>query len=129
MTVRVDLPLLLASARVVVGVVLIAAPTVVLPRDDAANGTNALLMRTIGIRDLVLGSGAVVARTAGSRDDFRRWAAAGLASDTGDLLAGIGGAHLVGRAGAIKAVAVVAPWVGVGAAGLWQKRRGVSPDR
>ncbi|MFC0446845.1 hypothetical protein [Rhodococcus jostii] len=118
MTVRVDISLLLASARIGVGVLLVAAPTVVLPREAAGNGTNALLMRTVGIRDLVLGGGAVVARTRGRRDEFRRWASAGLASDTGDLLAGICSARLVGRSGAIKAVAVVAPWVAAGVAGL-----------
>ncbi|TQC43487.1 hypothetical protein EEB14_42695 [Rhodococcus sp. WS4] len=118
MTVRVDISLLLASARIGVGVLLVAAPTVVLPREAARNGTNALLMRTVGIRDLVLGGGAVAARARGRRDEFRRWASAGLASDTGDLLAGICSARQVGRSGAIKAVAVVAPWVAAGVAGL-----------
>jgi hypothetical protein len=118
MTARVDISLLLASARIGVGVLLIAAPTVVLPREDAGNGTNALLMRTVGVRDLVLGGGAVLARMRGRRDEFRRWAGAGLASDTGDLLVGICSARLIGRSGAIKAVAVVAPWVAAGAADL-----------
>ncbi|KXF49422.1 hypothetical protein AXA44_24630 [Rhodococcus sp. SC4] len=118
MTARFDISLLLASARIGVGVLLIAAPTVALPTADAGNGTNALLMRTVGVRDLVLGGGAVLARTRGRRAEFRRWAAAGLASDTGDLLVGIRSARLVGRSGAIKAVAVVVPWVAAGAAGL-----------
>ncbi|AII04018.1 hypothetical protein C8E05_0713 [Rhodococcus wratislaviensis] len=117
MVARVDVSLLLASARIGVGVLLIAAPTVVLPREDAGNGTNAVLMRTVGVRDLVLGGGAVLAWTRGRPDEFRRWASAGLASDTGDLLVGICGARLVGRSGAIKAVAVVAPWVAAGAVG------------
>ncbi|GAF42997.1 MULTISPECIES: hypothetical protein [Rhodococcus] len=120
MIARVDVSLLLASARIGVGVLLIAAPTVVLPREDAGNGTNAVLMRTVGVRDLVLGGGAVWTR--GRRDEFRRWAAAGLASDTGDLLVGICSARLIGRSGAIKAVAVVAPWVAAGAAGLVRGR-------
>ena len=115
MVARVDVSLLLASARIDVGVLLVAAPTVVLPREDAGNGTNAVLMRTVGV--LVLGGGAVLARTRGRPDEFRRWASAGLASDTGDLLVGICGARLVGRSGAIKAVAVVAPWVAAGAVG------------
>ncbi|WP_240963338.1 hypothetical protein [Antrihabitans stalactiti] len=49
-----------------------------------------------------------------------------VASDSGDLLVGIGSAHLVGRAGAIKAVAVVAPWVAAGVAGL-ARRDGTTP--
>jgi hypothetical protein len=117
MTSRIDLSLVLAYARVGVGVLLTAAPTAALPREDATNGTNALLMRTIGVRDLVLGGGAVIARARGRRDEFGRWAVAGLVSDSGDLLAGLGGVRLVGRAGAIKAVAVVAPWVAAGAVG------------
>ncbi|MFC9840373.1 hypothetical protein ACFVKB_42395 [Rhodococcus sp. NPDC127530] len=122
MTGRIDISLVLASARVGVGVLLIAAPTVVLPRKDAANGTNALLLRTVGVRDLVLGGGAVLARTRGRREEFRRWASAGLASDAGDLLAGICSARLVGRSGAIKAVAVVVPWVAAGAADFVRTR-------
>jgi hypothetical protein len=119
---RADLPLVLASARVAVGVLLMAAPELPLPRDDTPNGTSAFLMRTIGIRDLVLGGGAVVAVMRGRRDEFARWAAAGLASDAGDLIAGLGSAKMLGRGGSAKAVAVVAPWVFAGAVGLGRRR-------
>jgi hypothetical protein len=118
-----ELPLVLASARVAVGVVLTAAPTLPLPRADAESGTSAFLMRTIGIRDLVLGGGAVLARVRGRHAEFDRWAAAGLASDAGDLIAGLGSTKMLGTAGAAKAVAVVAPWVFAGAVGLGRRRR------
>jgi hypothetical protein len=117
MSSRPDLPLVLAGGRVVVGVVLTAVPAAALPAGDTANGTSTFLMRTIGIRDLVLGGGALVARAAGRRPEFDRWTLAGLASDAGDLIAGLTGSRMLGRGGAAKAVAVVVPWVAAGVVG------------
>jgi hypothetical protein len=117
------LALVLAAARFGVGIVLVTWPDRPLPPDERANGTSAFLMRTIGIRDLVLGGGALTAWLR-NPDDFRRWAVAGAASDTADLVAGLTGTRLLGRSGATKSVAVVAPWV---AAGVVALRRAPKP--
>jgi 2-methylisocitrate lyase-like PEP mutase family enzyme len=114
---RRQLPLVLSVARLGVGVALTAWPERLLRNDDAANGTSAFLLRTIGIRDLVLGGGAVFAWSRG-RDDFRRWALAGTVSDIADLVAALTGTRLLGRGGAAQAAAIVAPWVAAGVAGL-----------
>jgi hypothetical protein len=114
---RQRIPLVMAAARLGVGVALITWPDRVLPKDETANGTSAFLMRTIGIRDLVLGGGALAAWF-GNRDDFGRWAIAGTASDAADLVAGLTGSRLLGKLGAARSVVVVAPWVAAGVAGL-----------
>ncbi len=56
-----------------------------------------LLMRTIGIRDLVLGAGTVVASRRGGADDLRRWTSVGLASDSLDVVASLGSIRAIGR--------------------------------
>jgi hypothetical protein len=118
---RQRIPFAMSAARFGVGIALVAWPDRVLPKDDKANGTSAFLMRTIGIRDLVLGGGALVAWFR-NRNDFRRWAIAGTASDTADLVAGLSSSAMLGRSGAARSVAVVAPWVAAGVAGLAAKR-------
>ena len=61
------------------------------------SGTEALLMRTIGVRDLVLGSGACVAWASGGEGELRRWASMGLLSDGADLVTGLRSKPLVGE--------------------------------
>jgi hypothetical protein len=75
--------------RAAVGVALLAAPAVPMRISGRTEPTAAavLLMRTIGIRDLVLGLGTVAAsRSSATRPDdladVRRWTAAALASDS-----------------------------------------------
>ena len=80
-------------------------------------GTETLLMQTIGIRDVVLGSGACQALLRGG-GEFRGWAAAGLISDSADLLLGLRSRPLVGTKSALIATLAPVPFVGAGVAGF-----------
>jgi hypothetical protein len=110
---------LVAAARCAVGAAMILAPGRFFRPDS---GTETLLMRTIGIRDLVLGSGACVAWARGSHKEFRRWATVGLLSDSADIVTGIGSRTSLGsRSTAIAALSPV-PFVAAGIAGLVRGR-------
>jgi hypothetical protein len=80
------------------------------------SGTETLLMQTIGIRDLVLGSGACAAWVRGR--DFRGWATAGLISDSADLLLGLRSRPLVGTRSALIATVAPVPFVGAAVVGF-----------
>ncbi len=56
-----------------------------------------LLMRTIGVRDLVLGLGTVSAARAGSGRDARRWTSVGLASDSLDVVVSLASLPAIGK--------------------------------
>jgi hypothetical protein len=62
-----------------------------------AAGTDLLLMRTIGIRDLVLGLGTVAAARSGDMADLRRWTATALASDSLDVAASLASFRSIGK--------------------------------
>lgn len=91
------------------------------------SGTETLLMQTIGIRDLVLGCGGCVAWLRGD-GDLRRWATAGLISDSADLLLGLRSKPLVGGRSAAIATLAPVPFVGAGAFGLIRSRHGAERD-
>ena len=90
-TVVISMPEAMGWLRASVGVALIAAPEAPmrLSRRAEPTGASVLLMRTIGIRDLVLGLGAAAAARSGDRGDAGRWAAAALASDSLDAAASL----------------------------------------
>jgi hypothetical protein len=92
------------------------------------SGTETLLMQTIGIRDVVLGSGACAAWARGGDGEFRRWATVGLISDSADLLLGLRSRPLVGTKSALIATLAPVPFVGAGLLGLVRKRRGSLSD-
>ena len=99
--------------RAAVGAGLILAPGAFLRLSgrEAPTPVSVLLMRTIGIRDLVLGTGTVTAARRGSDGDLQRWTSVGLASDSLDVLAGLAAAPAIGRiesAGAAGAALVFA---------------------
>ena len=71
------------------------------------SGAEALLMRTIGIRDVVLGCGGCVAWANRDDGEIHRWAAMGLLSDGCDLVIGLRSKSLVGRRNAL--IATLAP--------------------
>jgi hypothetical protein len=54
-------------------------------------------MRTIGIRDLVLGCGTVVAARRGGSGDLARWTRVGLASDSLDVVASLASRRSIGE--------------------------------
>lgn len=109
-----------AAARVAVGAAMLASPSAFFAHET---GTEKLLMQTIGIRDLVLGSGGCVAWLRRRDGEFRGWAAAGLTSDTADLLLGLRSKSLVGTKSALIAILAPAPFVGAGLVGLTRVRR------
>jgi hypothetical protein len=99
--------------RSAVGAGMIIAPGrfLRLSNREAPSGVSVLLLRTIGIRDLVLGIGTVTAARRGSDDDLGRWTSAGLASDSLDVVASLVSGRSIGRresAGAAGAALVFA---------------------
>jgi hypothetical protein len=94
---------------------------------EAPTPVAVLLMRTIGIRDLVLGVGTVAACRRGDDGDARRWTSAGLASDSLDVVASLVASGSIGRvesAGAAAAALVFA----VGDTVALGSLRGASPS-
>jgi hypothetical protein len=85
---------------------------------SAESGTETLLMQTIGIRDLVLGSAGCAAWLRGVDGEFRGWAAAGLLSDSADLLLGLRSRPLVGTKSALIATLAPVPFIGAGVLGF-----------
>jgi hypothetical protein len=85
--------------RTSVGIALIAAPgaPMRLAGTEFPTGTALLLMRTIGIRDLVLGLGTVAAARSGDDSDARRWVMATLASDALDTVVSLAAMRAIGR--------------------------------
>lgn len=94
--------------RATVGIALLVAPGAPLrwAGGEATNGTARLLLRTIGIRDLVLGLGTVSAASSGVQGDAVRWTAAAMASDALDTAVGLAVARSIGRRDALVAAAL-----------------------
>jgi hypothetical protein len=100
--------------RAGVGIVLIAAPGAPtrLAGRPAPDGAGMLLMRTVGIRDLVLGLGAVAAARSDDVKDVRRWTAAALASDSLDAVASLAGFRSIGKRDSWGAALLALAFVG-----------------
>jgi hypothetical protein len=100
--------------RAAVGVALIAAPGVPLrlPGREEPTAASVLLMRTIGIRDLVLGLGTVAAGRSASASDIHRWIAATSASDVLDAAASLASFRSIGKRDAIGAALLALAFAG-----------------
>ena len=100
--------------RAAVGVALIAAPAAPMRLSGREEPTAAalLLMRTIGIRDLVLGLGTVAAARSEELGDVRRWTASALASDALDVAVSLASAASIGKRDARAAAILAAVFVG-----------------
>ena len=110
---------MIAGIRVLVGIGMMIAPRKVLEVGDAGvTGSAVLLIRTIGIRDIVIGSGALAALGSGSAADARRWTSVSLASDALDVAAGAFSARHVGKRSALFATGTALPMV---VADLWAR--------
>lgn len=109
---------LVAAARVAVGAAMLLAPGRFF---KPGSGTETLLMQTIGIRDLVIGSGACAAWVRGG--EFRSWATVGLISDSADLLLGLRSKPLVGTKSALIATLAPVPFVGAAVFGFVRSHR------
>ncbi len=94
-------------ARAGVGAVLVLAPGwfLRLSGREAPTPVSVLLMRTIGIRDLVLGIGTVTAARSGGGGELRHWTSVGLGSDSLDVLASLATRRSIGSAEAVGAAA------------------------
>jgi hypothetical protein len=111
----------MGTLRALVGVAMIVAPrTVVRPKDGvAAAGDLVFMVRTIGVRDLALGLGTLVAASSTSSADPARWVRFGMVSDALDVVTGTASGGLLGRRGAASAALIPAPFV---VADLWVLR-------
>ena len=85
--------------RTSVGIALMVAPgaPMRLAGTESPTGAGLLLMRTIGIRDVCLGLGAVSAARSAAGDDARRWSKMTLASDALDTVASLAALRSIGR--------------------------------
>lgn len=85
--------------RAAVGVALMAAPGVPLrfAGHEDPSAASMVLMRTIGIRDLVLGLGTVAAARSEGTGDVSYWTAAGLASDSLDAALSLASMRSIGK--------------------------------
>jgi hypothetical protein len=111
---------MVAAARVAVGATMILAPSRIF---SPGSGTETLLMRTIGIRDVVIGSGACAAWVRGEEGELRRWATVGLTSDGADVVTGLRSKPLVGANSALIATLSPLPFVAAGIVGLTRRSR------
>jgi hypothetical protein len=100
--------------RAGVGVALVAAPGTAmrLGGRPGASGAELLLLRTIGIRDLVLGAGTVVAARSGDAGGAGRWIAAGLASDSLDAVVSLASRRDIGTREALGAAVLALTFAG-----------------
>jgi hypothetical protein len=91
--------------RTAVGVALIAAPKVPMRISgrEEPTGASVLLMRTIGVRDLVLGLGTVAAARADDDSSVRSWTSTALASDAMDTVIGLASTRSIGKRDAVGA--------------------------
>jgi hypothetical protein len=94
--------------RTSVGLALFVAPGAPLRWSGVEQPTAAsrLLMRTIGIRDLVLGLGTVAAARSSETRDVTRWNSAALASDSLDTVVSLAGFRSIGKRDAVLAAAL-----------------------
>ena len=95
----------------------------------ASSGTETLLMQTIGIRDVVLGSGGCAAWARGADGELGHWATVGLVSDTADLCLGLRSKRLVGTPSALIATLSPVPFIVGGLLGFARGARARTPRR
>jgi hypothetical protein len=79
--------------------------------DESPTGAALLLMRTIGIRDLVLGLGTVCAARSTVQPDARRWVKTTLASDALDTVVSLAALRSIGRRDSFFAAALALGFV------------------
>jgi hypothetical protein len=104
-----------AVARIGVGAAMLLAPGKFFRQ---GSGTETLLMQTIGVRDVVLGSGACRAIASGDARESRRWATFGMLSDSADVMLGLRSRPLVGAKSAWIATLSPVPFLAAEVFGL-----------
>jgi hypothetical protein len=88
------------------GLITAPGPFLRLSRREQPTGASLLLLRTIGIRDLVLGLGMVAAARSEDAEDLHRWTTATLASDSLDVVASVASIRSIGKLNSVGAAAV-----------------------
>jgi hypothetical protein len=78
---------------------------------ESSTGTALLLMRTIGIRDLVLGLGTVRAAQSADESEACRWVKATLASDVLDTVVSLAAMRSIGRRDSLFAAGLALAFV------------------
>lgn len=78
---------------------------------ERPTGASLLLMRTIGIRDLTIGLGTVVAARSDDSDNVTLWNLAALASDSLDTVVSIASFRSIGKRDAFAAGALAFAFV------------------
>ncbi len=73
--------------------------------------TSLLLMRTIGVRDLVLGLGTVAAAMSDDAREVRRWSTMALASDSLDIVVSLASSRSIGKRDAFAAAGLAFAFV------------------
>ena len=112
--------------RTAVGAALIVAPKVPMRISGGGEptGTSVLLMRTIGIRDLVLGFGAVAAARSSDVTGACHWTSAALVSDSLDAATSLGSFRSIGMRDSIIAAVLAFTFV---CGDLWVLRQSPGP--
>ena len=95
-----------AALRCLVGAALIAKPAMATSGDAGRTA----LVRTIGVRDLVLGAGTLAALR-GAPQRALLWTRAGLLSDVGDTLVAVASRRELGTPGTLVAAGAPLPFV------------------
>ena len=99
--------------RTSVGIALMVAPGAPMRLAGTESPTAAalLLMRTIGVRDLVLGLGTVFAARSNDHSDVPRWLKATLASDALDTVVSLAALRSIGKRDSLFAAALALGFV------------------
>ena len=99
--------------RTSVGAFLMVAPgaPMRLATDESPTRPALLLMRTMSIRDLVLGLGTVSAAQSLGQSDTRRWVKATLVSDALDTVVSLAAMRCIGRRDSLLAAALAFSFV------------------
>ena len=96
-----------------VGALLVLAPKrfLQLSSRESPTGASVLLLRTIGIRDLVIGTGTLLGARQGGAAEHRRWTAIGAASDSLDVVASVASWRAIGKKESLGATAAAAAFL------------------
>lgn len=107
----------IAAGRVLYGVACMAAPKVMLgPGGFRTEGPAVWMVRAFGVRDVVLGSGTLMALAEPSVANARRWVGLSAAADGADVANALLFRKDLDRTGMIGALAIAVP---AATAGAW----------
>lgn len=119
---------LIAAGRVLFGLLCLGAPKILLRREAAATPGQAVwMLRAFGIRDVVLGAGALASLNAEEPDPD--WVRMGAIADTADMITAVAFRDELGPQGLAATFGLAAPAATLGwkaASGLARQRSGAT---